>query len=258
MEPLKKAYGEDLFSQLELVEADLLNEESLIAACEGCTYIVHTASPFPLTPPKNEDELIKPAVEGTLAALKGAEKFGVKRVVITSSLAAVYAISPSLKKTQYSEHDWSDPKVAKAYDKSKTLAEKAAWDFVKALPDDKKIELATINPGWVLGPNLVTCSFSSGDGIKQFMDGSLPSYPLIKMPLVDVRDVAEAHLQAILKPEAAGRRFFMASESMWMGDMCKILTDKWGKQYKIPQKQASKCMMTILSWFITDIKIIMP
>jgi dihydroflavonol-4-reductase len=90
------------------------------------------------------------------------------------------------------------------------------------------------------------------------MDGSFPSYPLVQMPCVDVRDVAEAHLQAILKPEAAGRRFLMASESMWMGDICKILTDKWGKQYKIPQKQASKCMMTILSWFISDLKMIMP
>lgn len=89
IQPLKDGYGEELFNQLELVEADLLNEESVIEACKDCTYIIHTASPFPIAQPKNEDELIKPAVEGTLAALKGAQRYGAKRVVITSSTAAV-------------------------------------------------------------------------------------------------------------------------------------------------------------------------
>ena len=149
---MKKAFGE-YFDQLELVEADLCDEKSMIQAMEGSTYIVHTASPFPIVAPKDENELIKPAVEGTLAVMKAARINKVKRVVITSSVAAIYKTGVE-GQSEFSEKDWTDCKVAQPYEKSKTLAELAAWDFIKNLPEDEKFEVATINPGLVIGPNL--------------------------------------------------------------------------------------------------------
>jgi dihydroflavonol-4-reductase len=125
----------------------------MIQAMEGSTYIVHTASPFPIEEPKDENILIKPAVEGTLAVMKAAKINKVKRVVITSSIVSIFKNGVE-GQTHFTENDWTDTKIAPAYDKSKTLAEKAAWDFISNLPDDEKIELATINPGFVLGPNL--------------------------------------------------------------------------------------------------------
>ena len=125
----------------------------MIQAIEGSTYIVHTASPFPIEEPKDENVLIKPAVEGTLAVMKAAILNKVKRVVITSSIVSIFKTGVE-GQTHFTENDWTDIKIAQPYDKSKTLAEKAAWDFVSNLPEDEKIELAIINPGLVVGPNL--------------------------------------------------------------------------------------------------------
>ena len=135
IQPLKDAFGE-YFSQLELVEADLTNEQSLQKAIEGATYVVHTASPFPLANPKNDDEVIKPAVEGTLSVMRACKQHKVKRVVITSSMLTMI-----------------DDKNPNVYAKSKILADKASYDFVEALPADEKMELVTIHPGLILGPN---------------------------------------------------------------------------------------------------------
>ena len=120
---------------------------------EGSTYIVHTASPFPIEKPKDEMVLIEPAVEGTLAVMKAARLNKVKRVVITSSVASIFKTGVE-GQTHFTENDWTDTKIAQPYEKSKTLAEKAAWDFIAELPDDEKFEVATINPGLVVGPNL--------------------------------------------------------------------------------------------------------
>ncbi len=120
---------------------------------ESSTYIVHTASPFPIENPKDENVLIKPAVEGTLAVMKAARLNKVQRVVITSSIASIFKTGVE-GQTHFTENDWSDPKITQPYEKSKTLAEKAAWDFISNLPEDEKFELAIINPGFILGPNL--------------------------------------------------------------------------------------------------------
>lgn len=137
--------------------------------------------------------------------MEGAKKHGVKRVVITSSVAAIYK-PVDTKQRKYSRADWTDlaRKDVSPYEKSKTLAEKAAWDFLKALPENERFELATVNPGLVLGPNLNKANFSSGDVIKKLLTGEIPRAPSMCMCVVDVRDVAKAHLNAILKPEAAG------------------------------------------------------
>lgn len=143
--PLRKGFAEK-FEQLELFEANLLNAASLDAAIAGQDYVVHTASPFPITTPKHEDDLIKPAVEGTMAVLRAAHKHKVKRVVVTSSCAAIFVQSPKNHKELFTEEDWTDVTVAGAYEKSKTLAERAAWDFVNSLPQEERFELVTINP----------------------------------------------------------------------------------------------------------------
>ena len=164
-------------------------------ACTGSTYIIHTASPFIINS-RNEDDLIKPAVNGTLSIMRAAKANKIKRVVITSSVAAIYN-STDRKKLNFTAEDWSDPQIGNFYERSKTLAEKAAWDFIDALPDGEKFELVTINPGLVFGPNLNEAQFESGDLIKKLMLKQMFAIPNIKFVLVDVRDVAQAHLRAI-------------------------------------------------------------
>lgn len=145
--PLRKAAGDELLNTLELVAVDLLDPESIDKAVAGCNYVVHTASPISIKPPEDENELIKPAVEGTLAVLRAAVKHKVKRVVVTSSGLTVYLKKEP--KAVLTEEDWSDPEALMAYEKSKYLAEKAAWDFVNSLPADQKIELVVCIPGLV-------------------------------------------------------------------------------------------------------------
>jgi len=145
-----------------LVEADLLNADSLDKAIKGCDYVVHTASPFPLGAPVDENSIIRPAVDGTVAVMKACHKYKIKRVVITSSIAAVFEHAPNDRKPVYNESDWSDPKACGVYTKSKLLAEKAAWDFLQQLPDNEKFELVTVMPGFVQGPTFVYTDFSSG------------------------------------------------------------------------------------------------
>jgi nucleoside-diphosphate-sugar epimerase len=166
--PLRKAFG-DLFNELELFEADLMNPESLDKAIEGCDYVVHTASPVPNTgEPKDENVLIRPAVDGTLAVLRAAHKHKVRRVVITSSLSAIVMKTPENIKEVFDENDWSDIEACPAYDKSKTLAEKAAWDYLYSLPEEGRFELVAINPVFILGPALIPAE-SSTQAIKLLM-----------------------------------------------------------------------------------------
>lgn len=150
----------------------------MFRAIEGCKFVVHTASPFPLTSPKHEDDLIKPAVNGTLAAMKAAHQNKCERIVITSSVASIMG-SKDNAKVNWSVDDWTDTTIADAYSKSKTLAEKAAWDFVAALPEEERFEVVTVNPGLVVGPNLNECSFSSGDLIRDIMVGKIPGLPVM-------------------------------------------------------------------------------
>jgi dihydroflavonol-4-reductase len=161
---------------------------------------VHTASPFPIAAPKKEDELIKPALEGTTAVLKACHQNKVKRLVITSSIAAIMVND---KEGVYTVDDWSILEKCQPYEKSKTVAERAAWDFQKKFKEEHDLEIVTINPGLVMGPNLNKAQFSSGDIVKRVMMNDLPGMPKVQMPSVDVRDVAKAHLNAILIPEAA-------------------------------------------------------
>ena len=205
--PLRNAFGAELFNQMELVEADLDNEESLNNAIAGSTYVVHIATAI-TNVVGGEEEYVRPAVNGTLSVMKACKQHGVRRVVITSSIAACMNLSP--KPALVNESHWSDPTTCGAYGKAKTLAEKGAWDFVAALPDGEKFEIATILPAFVMGPNLRAEHFASGGWIKRLMTGEMQEIKADGCAAVDVRDTALAHLQAIKVPEAANKRFILA------------------------------------------------
>lgn len=209
---LPKNDGDRMASRLQLFEANLLSDQGWEAAVAGCEYVLHVASPFPLETPKDENQLIKPAVEGTLRVLGFAEKAGVKRVVVTSSFAAIGYGRDDWSVT-LDESCWTNPdhhENVGAYIKSKTLAERAAWDFADKNP---RLELSTVNPVVVAGPILpgTTDLGSSIDIIRHIASGKLAAAPKIAIGIVDVRDVADMHILAMTKPEAAGKRFLATS-----------------------------------------------
>jgi dihydroflavonol-4-reductase len=179
--------------QLTLVQADLEADAGWAEAMAGVSAVVHTASPFPITQPKNPQELIRPAVEGTRRVLAAAAAAGVKRIVLTSSVAAVVDLSKG--EHLQDEADWCDPSkdTVTAYEKSKTLAERAAWELAKA----RGLALTTINPGFVLGPPLDEHYGSSLGLVERFLKGKDPMVPPMGLAIVDVRDVAEMHLRAL-------------------------------------------------------------
>lgn len=166
IEPLQQAFGE-LFEHLELREADLLDEQSILRACRGSDYIVHTASPYDIME-TDESKLVRPAVEGTLAIMKAARINMVRKVVLTSSMSAV-SDTKDLSINHFTPELWSDPSTQSHYPKSKTLAEKAAHDFVHKLGEHEKFDLVCLNPSYILGPNLTKCKFTSGESMKMIM-----------------------------------------------------------------------------------------
>ena len=151
--------------------------------------------------------------------------------MVTSSLVAIYKPTDT-KQSKFNEKDWTDPngKNVTPYEKSKTLAEKAAREYLAKLPENERFEFVTINPGFILGPNIHRArgSFTSGDVIKKFLTGKIPMCPLLNMGMVDIRDVAQAHLNAVLRPEADGHRFMLVGHSMWFNEMGPVLYKKFG------------------------------
>jgi dihydroflavonol-4-reductase len=207
--------------RLVLEKADLLSDEAAweqIFARHQIDYVLQTASQFLNSEPKNPDDLLIPAIRGTTSVLKAARKYNVKRVVLTSSISAI--IEPMESKT-YTPEDWSNPAMqTSTYGKSKTLAEKAAWDILK----DSTTELTVMNPGFLLGPTLYSdgsllTGFESGDMIAKIITGNMGAVPEIQLAPVDVRDVAEAHVRALWTPAAAGKRLICASKGVWFKDL---------------------------------------
>ncbi len=206
--------------------ADLEKDTGWPEAVAGCDYVLHVASPFPTAAPKHEDELIIPAREGALRVLRAAKAAGVKRVVMTSSFAAIgYGHAPD-HKLPFTEEDWSvEGGDMRAYAKSKTLAERAAWDYVKS--DGAGLELSVVNPVGVLGPVLGPDFSTSILLVKRLMDGAMPGCPRLQFGLVDVRDVADMHLRCMTRPEAAGERFLaVAGKFLSIQDIARILKAK--------------------------------
>ena len=249
---------------LELVEADLLNEESWIEAVKGCDYVYHVASPLPSLETQITDEniLIKPAVEGTLNILKACVAAGtVKRVVVTSSIAAVSGGFFFPRDTPYTEEDWTDESLVPAYEKSKVLAERAAWDFVEKLDEDKKFELAVINPSAILGPPLTraTADAASVDAFKKVLTKEIPILIHVSLAIIDVRDLAAIHIAAMETPEAAGQRYVANGHNLWWKEMADIMAEEFGPQgYKPTSYVMPKFGVAIMKVFNSFLRRIYP
>ncbi|MFG6192594.1 NAD-dependent epimerase/dehydratase family protein [Nonomuraea sp. JJY05] len=195
---------------LEIVAADLMADDGWPAAVAGCEEVHHVASPIPVAQPDDPDELIVPAREGTLRVLRAARDAGARRVVLTSSFAAVgYTPKPG---AEFTEDDWTDPDTPglAPYPRSKVIAERAAWELMER--DGGDTELVVVNPTAILGPTLTTDLRSSTQLIKAMLDGTMSLAPRRRFGVVDVRDVADLHLRAMAEPKATGRRFLAVAD----------------------------------------------
>ena len=212
--------GADL-SRLDFVELDLLDDRGWDAAMVGCRFVIHTASPFPAKLPRERFGLVPTARDGTLRVVDAAIRAGVERLVLTSSVAAIYYGHPDQAGRRFTEADWSNAEspTTSAYALSKTLAEQAAWARVAGTP----LQLAVINPSVVLGPLLSEEVSTSTSLIRLMLRGRLPVVPNVSLGLVDVRDVAAAHLSAMTAPEAAGRRFIVSAGTRSLRAMGEVL-----------------------------------
>ena len=223
-----KQGGAEPGEKLTFIAADLESSAGWPQAVAGCEYVLHVASPFPPGLPKTEDELIIPARDGALRVLRAARDAGVRRVVLTSSFAAIgYGHPPQT--APFDETSWTDPQGDDVlpYVKSKALAERAAWDFV--LKDAPDLELSVINPVGVFGPVLGPDYSTSILIVQRLMDGAVPGCPRLNFGVVDVRDVADLHLRAMTHPAAKGERFLaVAGDFLSMRDIAKILKRRLG------------------------------
>lgn len=260
LKPLRALCPENSKQQLELVEADLSQRESWIDAVKDCTYVIHVASPLPLKMPRDEMEVIAPAVEGTKSVLEACAKTkgGVKRVVLTSSSAAIHSGRQGVEDKVFTEEDWAADEGVSPYEKSKKRAEKAAWELVEKLPDDEKFELCTINPGFIVGPVLGSYCTST-ELHRRFLQREMPMVPKMMFGVIDVRDCARAHIIAMTSPKAPGNRYLAITDCYWMDDMARLLHEEFRPLgYKVPTTVAPKVMIKIASWFDGTLKFILP
>jgi nucleoside-diphosphate-sugar epimerase len=237
--------GAEPGDRLSFVAADLEHDAGWSAAVAGCERVLHVASPLPIKVPKHEDELIVPAREGTLRVLRAARDAGVKRVVLTSSFAAIgYGHKP--QEAPFDETDWTNlSSRVPAYVKSKTLAERAAWDFIAR--EGAGLELSVVNPVGVLGPVLGPDYSSSIALVQRMMDGGMPGCPQLYFGVVDVRDVADLHIRAMSQPAAKGERFLAAAgDCMSMLAVAEILRARLGlAAKKVPSRQLPNWLVRI-------------
>tara|TARA_B100001057_G_scaffold180624_2_gene181347 strand:- start:14188 stop:15195 length:1008 start_codon:yes stop_codon:yes gene_type:complete len=239
--------------KLNIFSIDLNDDEGWDQAMEGCDYLLHVASPIALEN-HNEDFFVKPAVAGVNRAMKFAKKHNVKKVVLTSSVAAIFETMES--KSYYDESDWSDPQnpTISHYSKSKTLAEKAAWEFVEN--ENHPFELAVINPALVIGPSLSGDLGESNKAIMMVTTGKMPVAVPIQFGYVDVRDVATAHILAMQNPASNGERFALAEKDLWYKDVAKVL--KSNGFDKAPTLAVPVWLAKILANFSKELKIALP
>jgi dihydroflavonol-4-reductase len=234
-------------ARLALFAADLGAEEGWPQAVEGCAYVLHVASPFPAAQPKDPDELIVPAREGTLRVLRAALDAGTERVVLTSSVAAIAggAKGPG----PLTETDWTKLETPKLspYVQSKTIAERAAWDLVRERGQEDR--LAAVNPGAIIGPLLSDDPSFSLQAIQRLLEG-LPGVPRIGFSFVDVRDVAALEVAAMTAPGAGGERFIAVDEFRWMDEVAAILRERLGPAAaKVPTRTAPNLLVRALALF---------
>ena len=238
---------------LKLFSFNLNEDEGWDDGMEGCDYLIHVASPIALER-KSEDFFVKPAVAGVKRALKFAKKHNIKKVILTSSVAAIFH-GIELKE-YYDESDWSDPENPSIdhYSKSKTLAEKAAWDFIEA--EGKPFEFSVINPALVIGPSLSNDLGESNKAIQMVATGKMPVAVPLQFGYVDVRDVAAAHILAMQKQASDGERFALAEKDMWYEDVAKVLRENGFD--KAPKLSVPVWAAKILANFSPELKMALP
>ena len=238
---------------LNLYTLNLTEDDGWDEGMIGCDYLLHVASPIALEN-HDEDFFVKPAVAGVNRALKFAKKHNIKKVVLTSSVAAIFDTME--KKSYYDESDWSDPEnpIIDHYSKSKTLAEKAAWDFIEA--EGKPFEFTVINPALVIGPSLSNDLGESNKAIQMVATGKMPVAVPLQFGYVDVRDVAAAHILAMQKTESDGERFALAEKDMWYEDVAKVLRENGFD--KAPKLSVPVWAAKILANFSPELKMALP
>jgi nucleoside-diphosphate-sugar epimerase len=241
---------------VEFAVADLTSDAGWGEAVAGCRDVLHVASPFPARMPKREDDLIVPAREGTLRVLRAARDAGARRVVLTSSFAAVgYAPKDGV----YTEADWTDPAGhVSTYVRSKTLAERAAWDFVTS--EGGGLELAVVNPTAILGPVLGDQYATSVTLVKRMLDGAVPAAPKLAYGVVDVRDVADLHVRAMSQPKAAGQRYIAAAgKAMTILEIATVLRRELGAQARrCPTREMPDALVRLLALVVPDLRQLVP
>jgi nucleoside-diphosphate-sugar epimerase len=254
-----KEGGAEPGDRLSFFAADLEKDPGWKEAVTGCDYILHVASPFPLGIPKNDDELIVPAREGALRVLRAARDAHVKRVVLTSSFAAIgYGQKPQTK--PYDETNWTNLKGRglTAYVKSKTIAERAAWDFISK--EGGMLELSVVNPVGVFGPVLGPDFSTSIQLVQRMLNGAMPGVPKLYFGAVDVRDVADMHLRCMTNPAAKGERFLaVAGDFVSLFEMAGFLKTHMGAAAKrLPTRQLPDWVVRLVALFDPSVRQILP
>jgi nucleoside-diphosphate-sugar epimerase len=249
------AVGEE---RLRFVAADLTADAGWAEAVSGCDHVLHIASPFPAGIPKHEDDLIVPARDGALRVLRAARDAGVQRVVLTSSFAAI-GYGHAERQAPFDETTWTNPDAGiAAYTKSKTLAERAAWEFIAR--EGGALELSVVNPVGVFGPVLGPDYATSIQLVQRLMDGALPGCPRLRFGVVDVRDVVDLHLRAMTHPAANGERFLaVAGDFMSIREMAQALKSRLGNAArKVPTRELPSWLVKLVALFDPTVRQILP
>jgi nucleoside-diphosphate-sugar epimerase len=242
--------------RLEVRAADLTSDAGWDEAIKGCDYVLHVASPFPAAQPKDADELIVPARDGTLRILRESLAAGVRRVVVTSSVAAVrhgHNSGPSGR--ELTEADWSDPDDPNLtpYTRSKTLAERAAWDYMRAEGAAEK--LVTVQPGAIIGPLLGPDRSYSLQAVERMLTGRMPGLPALGFSFIDVRDVAALEVSALTATEASGQRLIAAGRFLWLSEVAAILRERLGPDArKVPRRRVPNVVVRAMALFDPEVR----
>lgn len=246
-------------ARLEFVTADLAADQGWADAVRSCDFVLHVASPFPRSTPKDENDLISPARDGTLRVLRAARDAGVRRVVVTSSFAAIGYGHPE-RETPFTEDDWTNPDApdVQPYVRSKVIAERAAWEFVRR--EGGGLELSAVNPVGIFGPVLGPDFSGSIAIIERMLEGAMPACPRVYFGVVDVRDVVELHIRAMTAPNAHGERFLAVADGcLSMLEVAKVLHDRLGKAARrAPRREMPDWVVRALAIFKRELRQVVP
>jgi len=242
-------------SKLEFARADLLKDYGWQEAVHDCDFVIHTASPYPAENPRDENELVIPAREGTVRVLRAAQAEGIKRVVMLSTIGAIFDGHEGENRT-FDETDWSDlGKCRLIYHKSKTLAERAAWDFIHSAENKSKMEMVVINPSNVFGPVLDKHRHTSTEWYRTLMGAEVPGVARTQLDFVDVRDLVDILVKAMTVPEAAGKRFICNAASIPLQEFAEILHQNFSHRgYRVPTRILPDLLVRLLGLLIPKVR----